>query len=70
MKEILKRLELIKTAIAIEDEEIIELQVMKFGSMVYDTEVEGILARIEAKDYGMVVLEIESYLQRFAGMVV
>jgi len=68
MQQILKRLELIKTAIAIEDEEIIELQVMK--SMEYDADVQNILDRIEEQDYSVVVLEIEAYLARFEGVVV
>ena len=70
MQKILKRLELIKTAITIEDEEIIELQVIKLNSMEYDVEIESILNRIEDKDYGNVVLEIESYLQKYSGMVI
>ncbi len=70
MQKILKRLELIKTAITIEDEEIIELQVIKLNSMEYDAEIESILNRIEDKDYGNVVLEIESYLKKYSGMVI
>ncbi len=70
MQKILKRLELIKTAITLEDEEIIELQVMKLNSMEYDVGIKSILNKIEDKDYGNVVLEIESYLQKYSGMVV
>lgn len=70
MQKILKRLELIKTAITIEDEEIIELQVMKLSFIDYDDEVEGILHKIADKDYGHVVVDIEQYLQKFSGVVV
>jgi chromosome segregation ATPase len=70
MQQILKRLELIKTAISIEDEEIIELQVMKLGVMDCNADVQSILARIEAKEYALVVLEIEAYIKRFEGVVV
>lgn len=42
MQQILKRLELIKTSIAIEDEEIIELQVVKLSTMPIDDDVQEI----------------------------
>jgi len=70
MKEIVKRLELIKTAIAIEDEEIIELQVMKLQKLEIDTEVQRILAEIETVDYANVVVLIEQYLTKYSGVVV
>jgi hypothetical protein len=69
MKQILKRLELIKTAISIEDEEIIELQVVKLNSAECDSEVKEILLKLKNKDYGSVAIEIEEYLQRFSGVV-
>ena len=70
MQKILKRLELIKTAIIIEDEEIIELQVMKLNTMSCDDEVTNILNKISDKDYGNVMLDIEVYIQKFSGLVV
>ena len=70
MQKILKRLELIKTAIIIEDEEIIELQAVKLNAMSCDDEVEGILNKIANKDYGDVILDIEEYVQKFSGLVV
>jgi len=69
LKQIAKRLELIKTAISIEDEEIIELQVIKLNTLDCDDEVLSILKRVENKDYGRVVLEIELYLKKFSGVV-
>ena len=42
MQQILKRLELIKTSIAIEDEEIIELQMTKLSNMTIDDDVQEI----------------------------
>jgi len=70
MQKILKRLELIKTAITLEDEEIIELQVIKLNSIQMDEDLETILNKITDKDYGSVVLEIEKYIQRYSGVVV
>lgn len=54
MQQILKRFELIKTSIVIEDEEIIELQVAKLSSMDVDDEVKKILQKIADCDYGSV----------------
>ena len=70
MKEIVKRLELIKTAIAIEDEEIIELQVMKLQKMDVDDEVVFILECLETLDYGDAVVYIERYIEKYSGLVV
>jgi DNA repair exonuclease SbcCD ATPase subunit len=70
MQNILKRLELIKTAIAIEDEEIIALQVDKLQTMNTDADVQNILAKIADNDYGNVVSDIENYIDRFSGVVV
>ncbi|MDP3119774.1 MAG: hypothetical protein Q8N01_05120 [Sulfuricurvum sp.] len=63
MQQILKRLELIKTSIAIEDEEIIELQVAKLSTLPIDNDVQNILNRLANNDYGHAVVEIESYIQ-------
>ena len=46
MQQILKRLELIKISIVIEDEEIIELQVAKLSSVDVDDEVKMILQKL------------------------
>ncbi len=70
MQQILKRLELIKTAISIEDEEIIELQVLKLKSLETDAQVVEILAKITQKDYSSVIQKIEDYLEQYSGLVV
>lgn len=70
MNQILKRLELIKTAIDIDDEEIIELQIMKLKKIEIDAAVISILDKLENIDYGSVVLDIEEYLSRFSGVMV
>ena len=70
MHQILKRLELIKTAISIEEEEIIELQVLKLKDLACDNDVESILLKIEAKDYGSVMEGIEVYLTKYSGVVI
>lgn len=68
MHQILKRLELIKTSIAIEDVEIIELQIGKLSGL--DGEVANILQMLKNQDYGLAVVAIESYLAQYSGMVV
>lgn len=70
MKQILKRLELIKTSISIEDEEIVELQVAKLKGIEVDEEVQVILELLEQNNYGEVLYRIDGYLQRFSGMAV
>ena len=69
MQEILKRLELILTAISIDEEEIIELQIMKLRKVELNSEIEGILDRLEANDFGDVAVLIKDYLFRYRGMV-
>jgi len=69
MQHILKRLELIKTSIVIEDEEIIELQVAKLSTMPIDDDVRAILTKLSNSDYGSAVVEIENYLSRYSGVV-
>ena len=69
MKQILKRLELIKTAIDIDDEEIIELQILKLKKLEVDDAVLTIINKLENLDYGSVVLDIETYLSRYSGVV-
>ena len=70
MHQLLKRLELIKTSIAIEDEEIIELQVMKIKKMNIDADIKNILLLLENNDFSNATVEIENYIARFSGVVV
>jgi small-conductance mechanosensitive channel len=69
MQQILKRLELIKTSISIEDEEIIEMQVTKLSTMSTDDEVKEILRQLSHNDYGEAIVKIENYLVRYRGVV-
>ncbi len=70
MKQILKRLELIKTAISIEDSEIIELQVQKIILMEHDNEIAEILTLISNNNYENVVSLIENYIQKYNGIII
>ena len=69
MKQILKRLELIKTSIAIEDKEIIDLQVTKLNTLDIDNNVRQILADIHKNHYGKVALDIDNYILKYNGLV-
>jgi hypothetical protein len=69
MKQILKRLELIKTSISIEDEEIITLQVEKLKTLEVDSEVLEILALIDSSDYTKVTEAIDAMLSKYSGLV-
>jgi hypothetical protein len=70
MQQILKRLELIKTSIALEDEEVVELQAARLSSLEVDASVFGILRLISDCDYGRAVREIDAYLSIYSGMIV
>jgi chromosome segregation ATPase len=70
MHQILKRLELIKTSISIEDHEIIELQISKLSTMAIDDDVRNILEKLSNNDFGSVMVDIESYLVRYSGVVI
>ncbi len=68
MEQILKRLELIKTGIAIEDEEIIEMQTLKIASLNTDDDVREILNLLEDSNFAGALDEIEAYLTRYSGL--
>ncbi len=70
LTQILKRLELIKTAITIEDEEIIELQILKLKTLSIDEKVKKILQFLETDDYADALVHIEGYIQKYSGIVV
>lgn len=70
MHEILKRLELIKTSIAIEDHEIIELQISKLTTMAIDEDVQSILEKLSNNDFTSLIADIEDYLNRYSGLVI
>ena len=70
MQQILKRLEIIKTGITIEDMDIITLQREKLNSLEIDDEIKSILEKINDNDFGSVVKEIEAYLGKFSGLMV
>jgi len=69
MQQILKRLELIKTSIALEDEEIIELQIIKIKTLSYDSDVADILNSLDVNDFSMAVNAIEIYINKNTGLV-
>lgn len=69
MKEKAKRLEIIKSSIDIEDEEVIELQMMKLQKLDIDDDVKAIVANLEAKNYAKAMKDIEAYLARYSGVV-
>jgi len=65
MNQILKRLELIKTAIELDDEEIVELQLIKLETLDIDEEIKSILSKLKELDYGEAVVDIENYLKKY-----
>ena len=68
MKEILKRLEIIKNSIDIDDKEIIEFQIIKLKKLDIDDDIKEIVSKLEDLDYGLAMVEIEKYLSRYSGL--
>jgi uncharacterized coiled-coil DUF342 family protein len=69
MQQIIKRLELIKTSITLEDEEIIELQISKIKALNPDDDVSDILEKLIQHNYASAITAIESYLAKRTGLV-
>ena len=69
MKQIIKRLEIIKSSITIDDEDIIELQVIKLKELDTDSGVKNILKKLENLDYGSAMNDIENYIKQHTGIV-
>jgi DNA repair exonuclease SbcCD ATPase subunit len=69
VKQIIKRLEIIKSSIAIDDEEIIELQIIKLKELDADSGIKNILKKLENLDYGSAMGDIENYIKQHTGMV-
>lgn len=69
MKQIIKRLEIISSSIAIDDEEIIELQIIKLKELDADIGIKNILKKLENLDYGSAMNDIENYIKQHTGIV-
>ena len=69
MLQILKRLELIKTSITLEDEEIIELQINKIKSLEHDSYIDNILSQLEQNDFANAVSAIDDYINKNTGLI-
>jgi chromosome segregation ATPase len=70
MTQILKRLEIIKSSIAIEEIEIIELQKAKLQSLsIDDDDVLHIIQSLEDEAYATAGTLIQNYLSKFSGVV-
>ncbi len=67
-KEIVKRLEIIKSAIAIEEIELIDLQVQKLESLPVDEDVNEIIQLIKSKSFEHVIRKIDHYNANNTGL--
>jgi len=70
MNQLLKRLELIKTSILLEDDEIVEFQVLKLSKMSLDDDVKSILQKLDSSNYASALTSIENYIKKYNGVVV
>jgi len=69
MKQILKRLELIKTSIEIDDYESVELQVIKLKKLLIDEEVQNILKNLQDMKYVIAFDMTTIYLKKYGATI-
>lgn len=70
MNQILKRLEIIKSSISIEDDETVQLQVARLYELDIDDEVKYILSLILNTNFEKVIPLIDAYLKQFTSLIV
>jgi len=70
MKKILKRLEIIKNSITIEDDETIQLQISRLYELDIDNDVKHILILIQNTDFEKVIPLIDIYIKQFTSLIV
>lgn len=68
MIQILKRLEIIKSSIVIEDEDIIELQLIKLQQLDVEEDVNTILFELKQSNFFKALQMIEEYLSKYSGV--
>jgi hypothetical protein len=66
--ELLKRLEIIKNLIIVEDEEILLQQVTKIKKFQNNTDIEKIIDCLESKQYSQAIIAIEQYLSEVSAL--
>lgn len=69
MNELLKRLEIIKKSILLEDSEIIELQLKRISTLNYESDVKNIISLIENVEYENAIKNIDDYLNKYLGII-
>ena len=69
MQQIITRLELIKTSILLEDEDVIALQVNKITSLKYDDYVAEILTKLEQLCFSEAINDIDAYISKKTGLL-
>lgn len=69
MEEVFQRLEMIKNAIMLEDEDIIDLQVIKLSKLTLDADARGILALLQSGSFEAVIRLIDDYQKSRMGLV-
>lgn len=70
MNNLLKRLDIIKNAVAMEEEDLIEMQLQKLQSYELDESIQHIIQLIQSHSYENVIQLIEEYKNVHNGMVV
>ncbi|MEZ9370837.1 hypothetical protein AB4140_18725 [Shewanella sp. 10N.286.51.B2] len=70
MQQLLKRLSIIKASVALEDYEIIELQISKIQSLELDNEAQSIIEQLNEHQYISAISSIDRYIDKNTGLVV
>jgi len=68
MQKLIHRLEAIKLAISLDDEELIEFHSLKIKKLNINKNIENILSLLENINYGEAILKIEDYIKKYSGV--
>lgn len=69
MNEIINRLEMVKAAILLEDDDIVGLQIQKLSQLTLDADAVNILSLLKSRSFATIINLIENYCHRKKGLV-
>ena len=69
MNEIINRLEMVKAAILLEDDDIVGLQIQKLSQLTLDDDAVNILSLLKSRSFATIISLIENYCHRKKGLV-
>jgi len=69
MNEVINRLEMVKAAILLEDDDIVGLQIQKLSQLALDADAVNILSLLKSHSFATIISLIENYCHRKKGLV-